>query len=114
MYVEIELGGKTRRLRYDYNALSDVEEKAGFGIGVMFSEERAGYNVNRLLLWGGLKWADHGITVAKVGAMLGEYIADGGDMDELMGKVKQALAKSRLIKFEESGNEGNAEAETAN
>lgn len=117
MYAEIELGGKTRRLRYDYNAIADVEEKSGLGIGALFNEERAGLHSNRMLIWGGLKWADRGLTVARVGGMLNEFLREGGDMEELMDKVKEALGKSGLIKFEEvdgdEGDEGNPEAETA-
>ena len=62
MYVNVELDGKPRRLRYQYNDIADVEEKAGLGIAAIFNEDRIGFHSIRLLIWGGLKWADHGLT----------------------------------------------------
>ena len=67
MYVNVELDDKPRRLRYQYNDIADVEEKAGLGIAAIFNEDRIGFHSIRLLIWGGLKWADHGLTIHRAG-----------------------------------------------
>lgn len=110
--VEIELGGKSRRLRYDFNAIADIEQKAGLGIGALFDENRAGLNSLRLLIWGGLKWQERGLTVEQAGQLVGDYLKDGGSLEELMGKVTDALRQSGVIGLQEV-EEGNPKAETA-
>ena len=112
MYVNVELDDKPRRLRYQYNDIADVEEKAGLGIAAIFNEDRIGFHSIRLLIWGGLKWADHGLTIHRAGDLLQEYLSRGGDLAELMEKVRQALEQSGIMKFgaAEDEEEGNLEA----
>ncbi len=116
MYVEVDLDDKPRKLRYRYNDVADVEEKAGLGIGAMFSEDRTGFHSIRLLIWGGLKWADRGLTVHRAGDLIQTYLDRGGELNKLMEKVRQALERGGIMKFvaadSEEGEEGNAEAET--
>lgn len=112
MYVEIEMGGKTRKLRYDFNAIADIEEKADLGIGALFSERRAGLHSIRMLVWGGLKWQDKGLTVERAGTLIRDYLNDGGTFEGLMEKVQEGLSKSGIVKIEEVEEEGNPEAET--
>jgi len=109
--VEIELGGKSRKLRYDFNAVADTEQKAGLGIGAMFDEDRTGLHHVRLHIWAGLKWQERGLTVERTGQFIQDYIQSGGDLAELMDKVREALQQSGLIKFQEV-DEGNPTVET--
>ena len=102
--VTVELGGKTRELVYDYNALADVEERAGMGIAALFTEERAGYHLIRLLLWGGLRPAEPRLTPARVGDFVQEYKMAGGDLETLMNKVLEALRASGLWEAEPEAN----------
>lgn len=127
MYTEIVLD-KPRRLRYDFNAIADTEARAGMGIAEMFSERRVGFHVIRLILWGGLKWQDKGLTIERVGQMIDVYLANGGTLEGLMTPVKDAMTKSGVLQAyvsddedeledDESGadaaeNEGNAMAGT--
>ena len=111
--VEIELGGKSRRLRYDFNAIADIELKAGLGIGALFDENRAGLNSLRLLIWGGLKWQERGLTVEQAGQIVGDYLSSGGTIEELIPKVQRALQLSGVINIPEADEEeGNLTAET--
>ena len=96
-YVLIELGGKTRRLKYTYNSTCDIEDKANAGIPELLSEKRIGFSTIRLLVWGGLKWENRGITIEAVGNMIEQYIDDGGDIAILMGFVAEALEKSKVL-----------------
>ena len=110
-YVEIELDGKTRKLRYDFNAIADVEEKAGAGITRLFGEDMVGLHVLRLLIWGGLKWNDRGLTIARVGDMLQKYLESGGELPVLSEVIQKALMVSGVLK---AGEEGNGETGAAN
>lgn len=112
--VEIELGGKSRKLRYDFNAVADVEQKAGLGIGAMFDENRTGFHSIRLLIWGGLKWQDRGLTLERAGKLVNDYLQNGGTFEGLMDKVTQALERGGIVKLAEADNEeeGNLTAET--
>lgn len=106
--VEITLD-KPRKLRYDFNAVADIEEKAKMGIGAIFSEERIGFSTIRILIWGGLKWQDRHLTLASVGEWIQTYLDAGGDVTELMEKVVEAMELAGIL-----GKQGNAEAGAAN
>lgn len=103
-YVEIIINEKPLRLRFDFNALADLEDLMGFGISELFSEKRIGVSVVRALIWAALKWDDKTITPQKVGIMIQDYLKGGGDLADLMDKVTSALTKSGLI------SEGNVKA----
>jgi hypothetical protein len=112
-YVEIAIGGKIRKLRYDFNALADLEERAGSGIAALVASGNMGYNTIRLFLWAGLKWEDKGLTPARVGTWLQEFLEGGGEIATLMEYVTHALKVSGVTK-EEEDDQGNAETEAAN
>lgn len=107
-YKEILLD-KPRRFRYDYNAIADVEERAGLGIGAMFTAERVGFHTIRLLVWGGLKWENRGLTLDAVGNMIGKYIEAGGNLADLVMEIKDCMVQAKII---QEVDEGNEEAET--
>lgn len=114
MYELIEIGGKSRRLRYEINDICDIEEKADRGIAALFSAERIGFNTARLLLWGGLKWQDRGLTLQRAGNFIKDYMEDGGGYEELMQILQNALEKAGVLEFAAADEEeGNAEAGTA-
>ena len=96
-HVEIDLGNKTRRLKFTYNSVCDIEEKAKAGIAALLTEEKIGFNTMRLLVWGGMKWENRGLTVEVVGNLIEEYIENGGSMVDLMGSVAEALEKCKVV-----------------
>jgi hypothetical protein len=102
-YVEVELGGENKLLKFDYNAVADIEEKFGKGIVAVFKEENVGFNTVRLFYWAGLKWKDPGLTVQRVGGLLGDKLAAGGNIGELMEPIVKALKASRLLGDMERG-----------
>lgn len=109
-YVEIELGGKTRKLKFDFNAIADIEDKAKVGIGALLSEERIGFNTIRLLLWGGLKHQNKGLTIDATGSMVHEYLTNGGNPEELLESIIKAIELSGII----GKSEGKNQTEVAN
>jgi hypothetical protein len=96
-YIEIELDGKVKQLRYDFNAIADMEERMGKGVGAIFNEQNVGFNTLRLFYWAGLKWKDKGITVERAGDMLQKEIENGSDIGELMEPVLKALKLSGVM-----------------
>ena len=92
-YKEFEVKGKMKRLRYDFNAIADIEEISGMGIPKMFSVGMLGLNTLRLLMWGGLKHEDHGITIQRAGMIVGDMIEEGHDFDSVFMIAIEAMTK---------------------
>ncbi|MBP2653355.1 MAG: hypothetical protein H6Q73_924 [Firmicutes bacterium] len=114
-YVEIELGGKTRKLKFDYNALCEVEAKAGKSVIQLMSADNLGFGAVRALLYGGLIWQDRGLTMDRLGQMLSEYMSNGGSLGDLMAKISEALNASGLfgkpMQSDEAGDESGGNVE---
>ena len=95
--VNIQLD-KKRTLRFDFNALSDIEEQAGYrGILYLISERSIGFNTLRLMVWGGLRWQDEELTIKQAGEILQKYMEDEGDMQRLGDNIREALIESGLL-----------------
>ncbi len=92
-------------LKYDFNAVADMEEKmGGRSITTIFSEDNAGFSAMRLLIWGGIKHAINGLTVQRVGMLLQEYIEEGGDVGQLINDAGILLGQH--LKMGDSKKEG--------
>ena len=92
-YKEFEVNGKMKRLKYDFNAIADIEELSGMGIPKMFSAGMLGLNTLRLLMWGGLKHEDHGITTQRAGMIVGDMMEEGHDFDSVFMLALEAMTK---------------------
>ncbi len=109
--VFITIGGKERKLRYDINAAADMEELMGGKslLYVMSNPMAAGFSALRILLWGGLKHAEKGLTLQRVGLMMQEYMESGGSIETLAEKIGEAVRKSKILGEErkDDTDEGN-------
>ena len=114
--VFITLGGKERRLRYDINAAAEMEELMGGKslLYVLGSPMAAGFSAIRVLLWGGLKHADKGLTLQRVGQMMQEYMEAGGNLGELAERIGEALKNSKIIGESDAGEEPADETDAGN
>lgn len=96
--VEIEFGGKTRRLVFDFNAQAEIEEAA-----CTFDMALASKKALRIVLWAGLlaetlevrngrlKQTKATLSELQVGEMLGTELEANPDYgDELAEKIKAA------------------------
>lgn len=101
--VAIELD-KPRRLRFDVNALADLEEHLGVGIGKVMEQE-ANFRLLRALLWAGLKWEEPRLTIERAGALIQDYLARGGDLDALAQKLISALLETSGLLTEQADEE---------
>lgn len=99
--VEIQFegdGGKVRRLRYDFNAISELEERLNVTIGqLMAPGHQSGFREIRGFLWAGLKWENRALTPEKIGELIQQHINAGGELSLLMDKATQALQASGLF-----------------
>ena len=97
--VYITIGGKERNLRYDINAAAEMEELMGGKslLYVMSNPMAAGFSAIRILLWGGLKHAEKGLTLQLVGLMMQEYMEAGGTIETLAAKIGDAVRKSKIM-----------------
>ena len=84
-------------LRYDFNAIADIEERAGQGVGSLFAEEKMGLNTIRLLVWGGMRHIKKGWSVEAAGLEIQTYLLQGGTIQELTEKIAAAVEKSGLF-----------------
>ena len=96
-YVEVELGGKERLLKFDFNSVAEVEEYFGKGIGAIFNEQQVGLNTMRIFYWAGLKWKVKNVTPHLVGTWLGESLQEGESMETLMRPIFKALQLSGIM-----------------
>lgn len=96
-YVEIELGGAKRRIRFDFNAVVELEEYFNKGIGAILNEEQVGFRVMRAMYWAGMKTYNRKLTIEQVGKWLQEEVEGGKGLDELFEPVTEALKASGLL-----------------
>lgn len=102
-YYEFEVAGQVKRMRFDFNAVSDLEDRFDMGIAEMMTERRVGFRIIRGLYWAGLKWQDKGLTMERAGNIVQTMIKEeGATFQDLMIPVKEAIERSGL--FNKKGN----------
>ena len=102
--IEITLNdNKKRTLRYDFNALCDLESEYGSRtLERVFTvlQSGVGFGDIRILLWAGLRHEDEGLTIRKVGETL-----DSMKIVEYANLVSEAF----MLAFPQEDKEKNAE-----
>jgi len=97
--TSIVLGGQIRALRYEMNALPELEGVLKLTlaeIGVRFKKGKVGTREVRALVWAGLLHADEDLSLRQVGDWLTEadFLKDSATRDKIMERVFEALAES--------------------
>lgn len=97
--IPVEFGDKEKELRFDFNAMSELEESFGKGIVAVLNEEQVGFRLIREFYHKGLKHGrDRGLTLDRTGKMLMDKMHDEGiSFDGLMKPIFEALDKSGLF-----------------
>lgn len=98
VFIELE-DKKPRPLRYDHNAVADLEELCGFGLGSLLAERKMAFHGLRLLVWAGLKWRDRTMTPQKAGDLIQTFVTRGGKLTEVQEKCLQALEQAGCIEL---------------
>lgn len=108
-YVEVQFGDQVKQLRFDFNAIADLEEKFGKGIAAILREEQVGFRALRLFYWAGLKHKDPGLTEQRVGQMLMKKVETGETIESLFAPVMEALKASGLLRTKQTEGIGEDE-----
>ena len=87
--VFVELDGKTKELRYDFNAMMKYEQMVGTGFQQSFSN--LGYPPLMAMYTAGLSHKDKGITPQRVAKMLQKELQNGKTQDELYAPAMEAF-----------------------
>ena len=87
--VFVELDGKTKELRYDFNAMMKYEQMVGTGFQQSFSN--LGYTTLMAMYTAGLSHKDKGITPQRVAKMLQKELQNGKTQDELYAPAMEAF-----------------------
>lgn len=97
--VKVTLGGRQRTLRYDLNALAELEEATGTSLAELQSKT-VGLRFLRALVWAGLLHQEPDLTQREVGAWI-----DGENLQE----VQDAAVKALTAAFSQAseGDQGN-------
>lgn len=93
--VRVELDGKERNLKFDFNAMSDFESVMGFSL--FQAMQNMGIGTIRALYWAGLKHKEKGLTLDRVGKMLTKEFQNGQELDDLIKPIIEALEESGII-----------------
>jgi len=109
--VRVELDGKERVLRFDFNAMSDFEDLMGMGVGTAFSNGQVGFRTIRALYWAGLRSKDKGLTLERTGQMLQREMEAGTEFEALMDSIQEAIEASGLMPKSKEENDDDDEVE---
>ena len=116
--IYITLGGEERPLRYDINAVTDIETVFGGRslLTMLANPAFFSFSLIRAMLWGGLKHRIKGLTLDRTGLMMQEYIEGGGSLQELSVKINEALVEAGIFKEDkdEEPSEGNPPSPAVN
>lgn len=85
--VLLDLGGKARRLRYDWTALSDIKQRLKLQSVTDVLSQPLDYDVLTVILWAGLTHEDDELTERQVGRWV-----DGSNFEVVSEAMAQALA----------------------
>jgi len=91
--IPIEIGGKTRYLRYGTNALVAVEEKLNCPLSDIGSKLSGNVGIKdlRILFWAGLMGDDKELTLDGAGDLIDEAVDKGG-ITFVAEKIAEAFA----------------------
>jgi hypothetical protein len=100
-FKKVNLNGEDHVLKYDFNAISELEEYYQKGIHAIVTEESVGFNTVRSILWAGLLWKNPQLKVHHVGTMLENEMNDNDefDLNEWMEITIKALYESKAFKL---------------
>lgn len=100
-----EVDGETYTLKYDFNAICDIEIMGGMGIPALIGGNMVGFNTIRLIIWGGLKWKMNGLTMQGAGLLIRKYVEGKGDLTTLFNDATALLTDSMGLETKVSTEE---------
>jgi hypothetical protein len=95
METRCEVGGRELRLKYTFNSICAVEERAGMPLDRFMTKV---YNPVRLLFWGALIELQPEMTLTEAGRIIGAHIRAGGTLEEVAKLCADALAAAGFFR----------------
>ena len=91
MELKREVAGRELRLRYTFNSVCAVEDKAGDALdGIMALK----FAPVRLLFWGALTELQPEISLREAGDIIGAHIYGGGKLEDIAQMCLEALERA--------------------
>ncbi len=100
-YVPIEIGGETYQLRYDFNALAQLDQRLGQSFFKVLGEGNIGFHVIREALVAGLANPANGRGAATRALQHLEV----SKIDYYIDKIFEGLEAAGLIKPQDAGDD---------
>lgn len=88
MENRVEIGGRALTLYYTVNALCAMEDCAGGSLEHLMDRQ---FSATRMLLGGGLMEKQPEITLHDAGRLIGDHLAQGGSLEQIVKLCDQAL-----------------------
>ena len=104
-YVPIEIGGETYQLRYDFNALAQLDQRLGQSFVKMLSEGNIGFYVIREALAAGLSNPANGRGAATKALQHLEVAKVAYYIDKIIEGLEAAGFKPKEAESEDTGGE---------
>ena len=93
-----EFAGRELALRYTFNSICAMEDRAGMPLDKLLIRK---YSPVRLLFWGALIDRQPDISLREAGDIIGAHIKAGGSIDEVALICAEALEKAGFALPEE-------------
>lgn len=88
MEYRVTIGARQVLLRYTVNAMCAMEDAAGGALDGLMDRQ---FTATRLLLWGGMLAAEPSLTPEAAGALIGEHLAMGGNLEEIVNFCAEGM-----------------------
>jgi len=100
-FRKVRLNGEDHVLKFDFNAISELERFYDKGIFFIVNDETMGFNSVRAILWAGMLWKNPNLKVHHVGSMLEQEMEENEDFDltEMMKFTAEALYTSKAFQL---------------
>ena len=99
--------GKDRELKYDINALADLEKALGYPITRISADPLlVGIVAMRCIVWAGLKRGDRKMTVEKAGDLIQKWVDAGRKLGKLFDFFQEGMKMAGLVEDDDEEEEG--------
>lgn len=95
--LTVEIAGQTWPLRFDVNAVAELETQVGTGFKRYIFQQQMDLAGARIMLWAGLLHAHPMITVREAGDLCQAWIDEGKKLEALCVKLFETMQLAGLI-----------------
>lgn len=86
-----DVAGRQLRLKYTFNSICAIEDRAGCALDDFMQRRFAPV---RLLFWGALVELQPEISLHEAGEIIGAHVQAGGSLDDIAGLCLEALERA--------------------